>query len=209
MWRTECGVRILKGAEARVFAEALAGLLDEAIMGELDDYELGIRCFDDLTFGQKISVLATIGNGLLREDVPPVKLTAVVEGAIAAVFKHLKYEIIYDIDEPDCPRPWRQWVAAARQQMDAEDIPPAHCKDIHRWESEVEELADRILWDSDYEDGDMYLDHPPEKSKELIDWMEIDDDYFMAIADDFTDEQAQATIKELQKLCDSIIKQPS
>jgi len=69
MWRTECGERILKGAEARVFAEALSGLLDAAIMGTLDDYELGVRCFDDLTFGQRISILATIGNGLLREDV--------------------------------------------------------------------------------------------------------------------------------------------
>jgi len=206
MWRTECGVRILKGAEARVFAEALAGLLDEAIMGELDDYELGIRCFDDLTFGQKISVLATIGNGLLREDVPPIELTAVVEGTIAAVFKHLEYEVIYDIDEPECPRPWRKWVAAARQETGGEDLPPVNCKDVDRWKCEVEELADRILWDSDYEDGDMYLDHPPEKSKELIDWMEIDDDYFTAIAEDQTDEQAKATIKELQKLCDSIIK---
>ncbi|MEJ2705416.1 MAG: hypothetical protein P8Z79_23495 [Sedimentisphaerales bacterium] len=145
MWRTECGVRILKGAEARVFAEALSDLLDEAIMGEIDDYELGIRCFDDLTFGQKISVLVTISNGLLREDVPPVELTAVVEGAIAALFKHLEYEIIYDVDEPECPRPWRQWVAAARQEMDGEDIPPANCKDIDRWRCEVEELADRIL----------------------------------------------------------------
>ena len=25
-------------------------------MGTLDDYELGVRCFDDLTFGQKISM---------------------------------------------------------------------------------------------------------------------------------------------------------
>jgi hypothetical protein len=33
--------------------------------------------------------------------------------------------------------------------------------------------------------------------------MDIDDDYYMAIADDLTDEQAQAAIKELQKLCDS------
>lgn len=67
MWRTECGVRILKGAEAIVFAQALSGLLDEAVAGTLDDYQLGIRCFDDLTFGQKISVLATVGNGLLKE----------------------------------------------------------------------------------------------------------------------------------------------
>jgi hypothetical protein len=90
--------------------------------------------------------------------------------------------------------------------MDGEDIPPANCKDINRWNSEVEELADRILWDSDYEDGDIFMDHPPEKSKELFDWMEISDDYFTVIADDLTDEQTQATIKELQKLCDSIIR---
>jgi hypothetical protein len=209
MWRTELGVRILKGAEARVFAEALAGLLDEAIMGALDDYELGVRCFDDLTYGQKISVLAIIGNGLLREDVPPVELTAVVEGAIAAVFKHLTYEIIYDIDEPDCPRPWRKWVVAARQEMDGEDIPPVNCKDIDRWETEVEELADRILWDADYEDAELYIDFPPDKSKELRDCDGIPDKYFIAIADDLSDEEAKAQIKELQNLCDSISPEQS
>ena len=65
MWRTECGERILEGAEAVVFAEALSSLLDEAIMGTLDDYEIGIECFDNLTFGQRVSVLSTIGNGFL------------------------------------------------------------------------------------------------------------------------------------------------
>ncbi len=61
--------RILKGAEARVFVEALLNLLDEVILCDFDDYELGIKCFDTLTFGQKISVLTTIGNGLFRKDV--------------------------------------------------------------------------------------------------------------------------------------------
>ena len=41
---------------------------------------------------------------------------------IAAVFQHLKYEIIYDIDEPECPRPWRKWVVAARKEMDGEHV---------------------------------------------------------------------------------------
>jgi hypothetical protein len=31
-------------------------------------------------------------------------------------------------------------------------------------------------------------------------------DYFAAIADDLTDEEAQAQIKELRKLCDSVIE---
>lgn len=69
MWRRQYGDRILEGAEAKVFAEALLNLLDEVTLCDFDDYELGIKCFDTLTFGQKISVLTTIGNGLFRKEV--------------------------------------------------------------------------------------------------------------------------------------------
>ena len=54
--------------KARVFIEALLNLLDEVTLGDFYDYELGIKCFDTLTFRQKIFVLATIGNGLFRKD---------------------------------------------------------------------------------------------------------------------------------------------
>ena len=54
--------------KARVFVEALLNLLDEVTLCDFYDYELGIKCFDTLTFGQKISVLTTIGNGLFRKD---------------------------------------------------------------------------------------------------------------------------------------------
>ncbi len=74
MWRTQHGDRILKGAEARVFAEALLNLLDEVTEFDFDDYELGIKCFDTLTFGQKISVLTTIGNGLFRKVLKAYRL---------------------------------------------------------------------------------------------------------------------------------------
>jgi len=207
MWRTECGERILKGAEARVFAEALSGLLDEAISGTLDDYELAVECFDNLTSGQRISTLSIIGNGLLRKDVPSIELTAVVEGAIAAVFKHIENRIAYDIDEPESRSNWRELVVAARKQLggEIEEIPEPTCTDMDKWKTEVEILSDAILFDTDYEDAKLYIDFPPEKSKELRDWDDIPDDYFMAIADDLTDEGAKAQIKELRKLCDSII----
>jgi len=165
MWRTNYGERILEGAEAIVFAKTLSSLLDEALMGTLDDYELGILCFDNLTYGQRISTLATIGNGLLREDVPPIDLTAVVEGAIAAVFQHLKYQIIYEIDVPESRSNWRELVVAARKEAEGVDIPAPTCTDMKEWGFQVEQLADRILWDSDYEDGDIYMDHPPEKTQ--------------------------------------------
>jgi hypothetical protein len=206
MWRTECGERILEGAEAIVFAEALSSLLDEAIMGTLDDYDLGIECFDNLTVGQRISVLAAIGNGLMRKDVPPVELTAVVEGAIAAVFQHLKYQIIYDIDTPESRSNWRELVVAARQEVEGVDIPAPTCIDIEKWDFEVDQLADRILWDADYESGHIYMDHPPDISEWLKDMTDIPNDYFMTIADDLTDYEVQAQINELKKLCNSVIE---
>jgi hypothetical protein len=211
MWRTQYGDRILIGAEARVFAEALLNLLDEVTEFDFDDYELGVKCFDTLTFGQKISVLATIGNGLFRKDVPPVELTAVLEGAIAAVFEHLKKKIIIEIDDPEPDTDWRELVVAARKETEGEEsereeIPEPMCTDLDKWETEVEELSDGILWDVDYEDEDLYIDKPPEEAQALKDFMRMRDDYFSAIADDLTDEEAEARIKELRKLCNPIIK---
>jgi len=63
-----------------------------------------------------------------------------------------------------------------------------------------------ILWDVDYEDAQLYIDFSPEKSKRLRNWAGIPDNYFLAIADELTDEEAQARIKELRKLCNSVIK---
>jgi hypothetical protein len=210
MWRTQYGDRILVGAEAKVFAEALLHLLDEFDLFDLCEfeYELGIECFDNLTFGQRISVLAIIGNGLLRKDVPLVRLTAILEGAIAAVFKHIENEIAYEIDTPESRSNWRELVVAARNQIggEIEEIPNTTCTDMDEWKLEIEILSDAILFDTDYEDSKLYIDFPPEKSKDLREQMDIPDDYFMAIADDLTDKEAQARIKELRKLCTSVIK---
>lgn len=88
----------------------------------------------------------------------------------------------------------------------AEDIPEPTCDDLDEWETEVQELSHAKLWDVDYEDAKLYIDFSPEKSKRLRNWTGIPDNYFLAIADELTDEGAQARIKELRKLCNSIIR---
>ena len=77
---------------------------------------------------------------------------------------------------------------------------------MDKWKVEVEILSDAILFDTDYEDAKLYIDFPPEKSKELREWMDIPKDYFLAIADDLTDKGAQARIRQLKKLCNSVVK---
>jgi hypothetical protein len=211
MWRTQYGDRTLAGAEAVLLAEALSSLLDEATSGTVDDCESGIEVFGNLTFGQQVSVLSIIGNGLLRKDIPPVRLTAVLEGAIAVVFEHLQESISFEIDTPEFGTFWRELVIAARKQMEGNDaereqIPEPTCEDLDEWDFQMQRLSEAVLWDGDYEDAQLYIDFSPEKSKELREMMGIPDDYFMAIADDPTDKEAKAKIMDLRKLCDSVIK---
>ncbi len=73
----------------------------------------------------------------------------------------------------------------------------------------MEVLTDRILWDRDYEDDRIYTDHPPEMTQWLKYMARIPDKYYTAIADDLADEEAKAQIKELQKLCGSVIRTES
>lgn len=201
MWRTPCGERTLHGVEARLFAEALLSLLDEAHTDQLYDYNLGLPCFDNLTYGQKVSVLAAVGNGLLREEVPVVPLTAVLEGRIAAVFQHLLNSVIFEIDEPDMGNSWRKMIVAACKEIEGDEVTDATCEDHGEWDIEIQELSGWILWDADYESDEFFVDRAPEEARELRREMLIEDGYFAAIAEDLTDQQAEDQVAELRVLC--------
>ena len=94
----------------------------------------------------------------------------------------------------------------ARKKLEGENIPEPTCNDLDEWYTEVQELANGILWDVDYEDAQLYIDFPPEKSRRLRNWAGIPDNYYLAIADELTDEEAQLRMKELRKLCNSVIR---
>jgi hypothetical protein len=204
MWRTSCGERTLSGAEARVFAEALLCLLDEALMDRFEDYFSGVNCFDDLTYGQKVAVLVTVGKGLLCPDVPAEELTAALEGAIAAVFEKLREIIMLEIDEPELGTPSRNLVVAARQAMEGEEIPSPTYRDRGEWDLQIQELADAILWDADYEDGYLYLDRPPEEARALREMTRVTEEYYLFVPDDLTGEVAKRQLAELRSLATPI-----
>ena len=103
MWHTNTGDRTLEGPEARLLAEALWDFLSELEV-EGGDFDAGLEAFDSLTFGQKVSVLTIVGNGLLRPEVPICEPTAAVESGIAAIFEYLKELVIVEIDDTVAPR---------------------------------------------------------------------------------------------------------
>jgi hypothetical protein len=181
-------------------------LLDEAFMDQFEDYPSDVQCFDDLTYGQKVSVLTTVGQGLLCREVPAVELTAALEGAIAAVFEKLRDVVMLEIEEPELGTAARKLVVAARQAMAGEEIPNCTCNDLQEWDLEIQELTDAILWDADYEDGHLYLDRPPEEAQVLREMMRVPQEYYLWIPDDLSDELAQARLVELRRLATEVLE---
>jgi len=203
MWHTNAGDRTLDGAEARLFAEALWDFVEKLELVE-GDYDVRLRVFDRLTYGQKVSLLSIIGNGLLKPDVPMRKLTSAVESAIGAVFSHLRISVIIEIDEPEIKRNWRKMILAARHEVDAENLPDEDCKDDKRWSVEIDELSNLILWDYDFEDEDLYIDKPPEEAQALKEIMHMRDDYFLEVPEDLKPKEIETKLSELKRLCRSI-----
>jgi len=203
MWHTDGGDRVLEGAEARLFAEVLWDFVTYLEVGE-GDYDVGIGVFDRLTYGQKISLLSIIATGLLKPDELPHKLTAVVEGAVAAVFNQLKTVVILEIEEPDIKSQWRKMILAARRETGANKLPKASCSDEREWFTEIEALSDLILWDADYETENLYIDKRPEEAQALKDFMGVSDDYFREVPEDLTANEIKTKLDEVKTLCRSI-----
>ena len=203
MWHTNNGDRTLEGAEAGLFACTLWDFLCELEV-EDGDFDAGLKAFDRLTYGQKLSVLSAVANGLLKPEEPIRKLTAAVESAIAAVFEYLKILVILEIDEPEIPSSWRNMILAARTESGAEDLPSEDCDGHQEWLIQVEELSYLILWDYDFEDEDLYIDKPPEEASRLKEFMRIKDDYFLEIPDDLRPQKIETTLSELKALCRSV-----
>jgi hypothetical protein len=90
-----------------------------------------------------------------------------------------------------------------REAEDDEDrwkAPAEDCRDLAEWESLLDCLACRILWDDDFNMAEYLMDGDPWESRRLMELMGIDGDYFTAIAPDPTNTELKAIRKQLRKL---------
>lgn len=68
MWRTPKGNRTLSGVESEVFLEGLRSLAAE-LRDQRGAHESDVPAFDGLSFGQRVSTIQDVADGLLRSDV--------------------------------------------------------------------------------------------------------------------------------------------
>ncbi|SIN69369.1 hypothetical protein SAMN05444166_0170 [Singulisphaera sp. GP187] len=217
MWRTQRGVRALRIAEWELFREGIDTLWDsiEESFDSPGDFTTGVEVFDRLQPNQQLAMLVLVGQALRDKDLPAPDLTATTEGTVAAVFEHLRNEVAMEIDlEDDIKRDQpesadevtllrRRILAACRECRGFGGArPPAETsRKGETWESLLETLASRILWDDgDYDMAADFIDEEPEERRAKMALMGIAPDYFVDIAPDPTDEELETIRADLREL---------
>jgi hypothetical protein len=211
MWWTSEGERVLLGAEWELFREGLAGIRDhigDSARGE-ESFDYGIAAFDNLQPGQQLALLAQVGQALRDEAVPMPELTAHTEGTVAAVFEYIRQAIGTEISLQQDLRGsshatfWRQLVLAACRQVEEgceESLPEPSCDDLDEWGFLIDVLADWILWDSDFDMEDCFLDGNPAEGQQKMKELGIARDYYIQVAPDPSEEELNGIRETLREI---------
>lgn len=218
-WNTNFGKRVLEGAEAKFYLHILQSAVEfshEAV--EFDDVEVitGDRIFDSASFEQRVVLWHRCLEALLKPEVPVPPLTNVLEAAAYFPFAWLTQwvedEIAFAdyVEKDGDPFYWRRLIwetlnaLGILQVLEAEfegeeDILPIEvdCEDSLEWENCIDELADRIFWDRDWQ---VTYNHP-----QLLDGIEeefanqtgISEDYVQNRLPKVTQAEADAALQKI------------
>jgi hypothetical protein len=225
-WRTQLGERHAIGPEATLIRSAIAfmhDLVEAEVRYRDDSWSFGVPVFDNLEPASKLSLLADVGEALLNETpLPP--LTAIKEGAVAAIFGAIRQLIELEIDvqkgeeaAPDgddrcfyrklvleIANSDEDEVTAVEEDIDDEEgMPSAESTDMSDWEWLMDAISERILWDEDYLYADELLDAAPEQARRERRRLGIARDYYLDVPPDPEETDLELIRKRLEKLtCD-------
>lgn len=178
-WRTNLGERILQGVEAEVYLTAVQHSIEQLEDSrDLDEVEVktGDRRFDNASINQKIVLLHTCLTALLNPAIAAPPLTNVTEAAAYYPFAFLELRVGDEImmgkeewsDEEDEAIKyfyrrliWKAfeqyllpgWKAGVEEFGPNEELDNFHDRsdNLDLWRTVIDELADRIFWDRDWQ----------------------------------------------------------
>jgi hypothetical protein len=169
----------------------------------------GVACFDRLEVQAQVSLIRDIVQALTDARLPAPVLTSANEAAVYAVFRFIRdrveAEVVADAIEVATLNPsrcqpgalprgdrwhWRRLVVEAHREIaernghgDKDDGEGNRLagEDVDCWWTRLEVLADRILWDRDWELEELIVDETPDCVRRLKDELDITDDYFVSL----------------------------
>lgn len=230
MWHSPQGDRTFTGPYSLVLAHGLDCMIEHLLycFGSHDeDHDFGYESYAALTLEQKAWTVHKVAFSLLDPHTPPEPLHAHVEATAAMVFEGVltlvEGEIVF-LRQPGkrCDDGIAAETAVCRAVLAAHEIAghtdssfcmggvplTIRCVDMDRWRDSVAGMESVILPERHY-DRDDYVDMPPEQSEEIKNRLGISEDYFWAIPDDPSPEEAIRLLKDAEQLCRRVIRHES
>ncbi|WP_145119331.1 hypothetical protein [Rosistilla oblonga] len=210
----------MSGSEATLIVQTCVAMID-ALEWEIRNdngavvCESGVELYDEQMVYQRIALLNEVCHGLLSPAQAMPELTAELEATVMAIFETVKSQIELEIDAGQCFGDsccdMRSMVLAAfidnapgseadaaNIEDDLDDIPDPWCDEIEQWDLVVELLADRILWDRDFEMASMIVDEEPEMAEAYKQVLGIANDYFSMAPPEVNEGDAPACLHKLR-----------
>ncbi|MEK7468981.1 MAG: hypothetical protein AAB074_16525 [Planctomycetota bacterium] len=196
MWKTPSGDRRLQGLERRLFltgAVALEELLRVAIQTD-DDVAVGVAPFDGLALDRRRWLLLQVAVAL-GGDGPAPELNALSESAVMAVFFMVRINVGAEAGvesaSSDVRARWRHlvrdaWMDRCSDQTRRYDRDEGYRQaessyNYQEWSDKLEDLADLILWDRDFELDESVADRDPRRAADARHALGIDSGYFRSV----------------------------
>lgn len=183
--------------------------------------------------GQRLHMIATVVRALLDPSVAAPDLTADSEATVYQVYRFLRHYVDIDCDEMDMPQgddpvferllmSGRNAIAAAARDAGlclsedpeccgeaASDIEcgydPGDSAPADVWHGIVEELADTVLWDRDWEMERQLADSDPATADAVKSIAGIDNGYFTTPAAEPTVRQVMQAKAYLESIADEVL----
>lgn len=230
MWHTPVGDRVIRGAEAELIQLSIHYLVEEIQLHEWEGGELGfcanIEVFDELTWTHKIAAIEQVARYLLTDTAEVLSLNAINEAVVGAIFENVRQMLeseltanpyldtsLLNLSNEEMPSLWfwRDKVLAAviastsaeellELQAEGFDLPDVTSSDMEVWSNLIENLADQILWDRDYELAAAFMDDDPDLATAEKEMFGIDHDYFTALPPDQREDQIKTVVGNIERL---------
>ena len=99
---------------------------------------------------------------------------------------------------------WRELVLAACREQGIDELLDPQSNDLDEWEVLIYSLAGGVLWDEDWRDGESLLDADPKAGGAVKKFLGIDEDYYVAVPPDPSDEEMAGVLATLRGLTQGV-----
>jgi len=224
-WRTQLGFRVLEGNEAEFYRTAMHLAAEALQSAHMDtnvlDCETGERIFDSASFEQKIVLLYRALAALLKPEVEAPKLTNLTEAAAFFPFAFVQMKVEEEIeDEPYWDEEdsetiiyyyrqliWNAYeILIVAEHRSLEDEPKEEeepllnwrSTDIIDWISALDELADRIFFDRDWQVTSLHPQLLNGLTENFSEQTGIEEYYFVNRLPEVTSQEAETALLALK-----------